>query len=138
MRADTFPEEHPNLSPMLNKQVAETAINGGADLRKLEIGRVLQVRTQNTDYEIKRVHEGDTNYPFTMKGHPRICPTPTRVAISGSSYDGAMLRIGFIGRGMNIEFMTRDDGRWYTSSGVVEVVERSADDSNNGTTAGDR
>ena len=123
MTTKTLPERHPNLSRELNDQVAQTLIEGGSDLRKLETGRVREVTTRNTRYRIERVHDGEKNFPFLMSGHQRICPEAKRAAISGSSYGGGMLRIGFIGRGMQMEFQLASDDRRYTTTEVRELVE---------------
>ena len=123
MTPNMMPESHPNLSRELNDQVAESMIQGGADLGKLAIGGVVEATTRNTKYRIERVHDGEHDSPFLISGHPRICPEPKRAAISGSSYGGGMLRIGFIGRGMLMEFQLAGDDRSYTTTQVGEVVE---------------
>jgi len=39
-----------------------------------------------------------------ISGHPEYCPEPVLVAITGSSWGGSMLKSGFVGRGMHLEF----------------------------------
>ena len=123
MTANTLPERHPNLSRELNDQITRTLIEGGADLRKLKPGRVVEATTRNTRYRIERVHDGEKDFPFLMSGQPRMCPEPRRAAISGSSYGGGMLRLGFIGRGMRMEFRLASEDRSYTTTEVLELVE---------------
>jgi len=40
----------------------------------------------------------------TDLGHPQYCPEPVAVRIAGSTWDGSMLKLQFIGRGMRLEF----------------------------------
>lgn len=40
-----------------------------------------------------------------LSGHPEFCPRPVPVRISGSTWGGSMLKEGFLGRGMHMEFM---------------------------------
>ncbi len=90
---DTLPDPHPGLSPRLNAQV-------------------------------ERVAEGGTGHPFLLSGHPQICPKPTRATITGSTFGhGGMLRIGFIGRSMNMEFFVRGNPHAYTTTTIKEVEE---------------
>lgn len=127
MKATTLPEQHPNLSDTLNQQVAESSVAEGADLKALPVGGAIAVTTRNTSYRVERVHAGEKDLPFLISGHPRICPEPKRCGISGSSFGrGGMLRFGFIGRGMNMEFHVAGSTRRYTTTEVVEVREAAA------------
>ena len=118
----TWPERHPNLGREIGDQMERSAIEGGARLERLPVGGVLEVTTENTDYRIERVAEGESGYPFRLSGHPRLCPEPVRAGISGSSYGGALLRRGFIGRGMQMEFHL-EGGGWYTTTPISRVEE---------------
>ena len=123
-RHDTLPDPHPGLSPALNAKVAQTLIEGGAELKKLPVGRALIVQTQNTTYRVERVKEGQKDFPFLISGHPRICPEPRRARISGSTFGrGGMLHMAFIGRAMNMEFHVEGDTRTYTTTTVSEIEE---------------
>ena len=125
---DTLPDPHPGLSPRLNAQVAQSLIEGGAKLSKLPVGGALRVRTQNTTYRIERIAEGETGHPFLLSGHPRICPQPRRATITGSTFGrGGMLRIGFVGHTMNMEFHVEGETRAYTTTTIDEVEEAAAD-----------
>ena len=117
-----LPDRHPNLSPEIHDQIVRSTIEGGAKLALLPVGGVLRVRTRNTTYRIERVAEGESDHPFLLSGHPRICPEPVRAGISGSSYGGGMLHRQFIGRGMLMEFHVRRD-RSYTTTPIAEVEE---------------
>lgn len=105
-----------NLSDDINSNIAQSEIDGGAWLNKLEVGKGLQVETKNTIYFIEKRVEG-----FFIHGHNRICPTPVEASIPGSTWGGSMLKMGFIGRGMHMEFSV--NGKLYTTSTIQEVTE---------------
>ena len=114
---------HPSLSPEINAKIAQTLVEGGADLRKLRPGRELVVTTANTTYRIQKTEEGSPRRAtrYLMTGHPRICPEPTPATIAGSSWGGALLRTAFIGRGMTMEFTA--NGRDFMSTPIREIDE---------------
>jgi hypothetical protein len=89
-----------NLSPEINAAIAESELQGGVFIDKLPLGRSLKVQTQNTLYTIERREDG-----LYMSGHYEYCPRPTKVNILGSNFGGSMLKVGFIGRGMYMEFL---------------------------------
>jgi hypothetical protein len=91
---------HENLSNEVNRNLVKSGIEGGVRLQDLEPGSTLRVDTDNTCYEIV-VLQGDSVY---LSGHPLYCPQPVLVTISGSTWGGSMLKVGFIGRGMCLEF----------------------------------
>lgn len=102
---DDYPQPHPNLHPALTQQLQESAILGGIKLEDCPVGTTLEVETQNRTYRL--VHTPDT---WTIEGHPKYCPAPTPCRIAGSSWGGGMLKMGFIGRGMCLEFGTASGG----------------------------
>ncbi len=91
---------HENLSNEVNRNLVKSGIEGGVRLQDLEPGSVLRVATENTCYEIVVLHGGSAY----LSGHPLYCPQPVLVAIAGSTWGGSMLKVGFIGRGMRLEF----------------------------------
>lgn len=93
-------EAHPNLSKEINDAIAESELAGGAYVDKLAVGRKLLVQTRNTLYIIERREDG-----LYISGHAKYCPVPTKCVISGSNFGGSMLKMGFVGRGMYMEFM---------------------------------
>ena len=98
--------EHPNLTPEINAAIAESELQGGIFVEKLPLGRSLKVQTQNTLYTITRVAEGQDG--LTIQGHAHYCPKPVRARIIGSNFGGSLLKVGFIGRGMYMEFYLLD------------------------------
>lgn len=97
-------QDHPNLSPEINAAMREMELNGGIWYDKLPAGSVVQVQTKNTLYVIEK--RSDTQSFIT--GHPKYCPIPTECRINGSTFGGSMLRIGWLGVGMHLEFCLGD------------------------------
>jgi hypothetical protein len=61
---------------------------------------VLEVETQHHAYTIVIRGRGRD----LISGHPKYCPNPVPVRIEGSTWGGSMLKVRFIGRGMQLEF----------------------------------
>jgi hypothetical protein len=91
---------HPNLSDEINRNIAQSEIEGGVHLDNLSDGEVLEVETQNRWYTIVNRGSGRA----LISGHPKFCPQPVAVRIAGSTWGGSMIKLHFIGRGMHIEF----------------------------------
>ncbi len=109
---------HPNLSDAINRNIAQSEIKGGVKLSDLTAGSTLEVQTRNTLYRIVKAEDGT----LTIQGHAHFCPTPMPVTISGSTWGGSMLKMGFIGRGMHMEFYIEKFGT-LASSTIQEVRE---------------
>lgn len=67
-------------------------------------GTVTIIETKNRKYELRRKENGR----FTIKGHPEYCPEDTDCVINGSTFGGSVIRVGWIGKGMRLEFVTQD------------------------------
>jgi len=91
---------HPNFSDEVNGNIMQSEIEGGVYLDELCEGAVLEVETQNRWYTIVVRGHGKE----LISGHPQYCPNPVPVRIEGSTWGGSMLKLGFIGRGMRLEF----------------------------------
>jgi hypothetical protein len=91
---------HPNLGDEVNRNVAQSEIEGGVFLHDLPPATVLEIETQNRCYQVVLLGENNV----LISGHPKYCPEPTKVAISGSTWGGSMLKRRFVGRGMYMEF----------------------------------
>lgn len=99
---------HPNLSKEINDAILNSAIAGGAYITDLK-GKGYKVTTANTIYHILKDGDG-----WTIQGFPKnpVAPrlvayldaAPVKCNIHGSTWGGSMLKIGFIGRGMYLEF----------------------------------
>lgn len=91
---------HPNLSDRVNHNIVQSEIDGGVYLTRLPANTTLEVETQNRRYTILVRDCSEV----LICGHPVFCPDPVPVRITGSNWGGSMLKVGFIGRGMQIEF----------------------------------
>lgn len=125
---------HPNLSDDINRNIAKSEIDGGVYMHEhpdfvcaeikaqpvLPVGKTLLVQTGNTLYRIEKRGEKD----FYISGHARYCPEPTKANIHGSTWGGSMLKMGWVGRGMNLEFSTEAHGT-ITTSTIAEITELS-------------
>jgi hypothetical protein len=91
---------HPGFSDEVNRNIAQSEIEGGVHLDELSEGTVLEVETQHHLYTIVKHTSGRA----LISGHPSYCPHPVPVRIAGSTWGGSMLKLRFIGRGMHLEF----------------------------------
>ena len=117
---------HPNLSPAINAHLAQSEKDGGVWLSVppasasngesvLRVGQILEVQTQNTLYEIVKSDKG-----YMIRGHAKYCPEWTRAGIHGSTWGGSMLKMGYVGVGMYLEFSV-EGHREVTTSQIKEV-----------------
>jgi hypothetical protein len=90
----------------------------GVYLDELPLGAVIDVETAHRTYRIENRGKGKA----LISGHPTYCPEPILVDLHGSTNGGAMLKMGFIGRGMRIEFQHPERGVIFTST-VREIRE---------------
>jgi|SRR5208337_2495886 len=120
---------HPNLSKKINDQIAESELQGGVWIRKpegaavkdepyLPVGKTLKVRTMNTTYLIENREDGTY-----ISGNAKYCPEPTKCNIHGSTWGGSMLKMGWIGVGMYLEFSTDKHPYRITTSEIQDVQE---------------
>ena len=112
--------DHPNLSKEINDNIAKSEFLGGKDVKDIENGGVLQVQTKNTLYTI---HRQDSGQLFISGGHR--FPQFTPVSIHGSTFGGSMIKVGFIGIGMYLEFSIIGPGNQrmtFTTSQIKEII----------------
>ena len=108
------PNEH--FSDRTNSNIIQSEIEGGVWLAKLPIGSRLEIETSNRIYDLLCA-DGD----LMLSGHPEYCPQPVPVSISGSTWGGSMLKEGFIGRGMHMEFRHPDYHQPITTSQIRNI-----------------
>ena len=101
----------------------EASRRGGVDLAELPALTRLDVRTQNTVYEVVLLcpHESKA----LVQGG-RFFPESTESYLCGSSYGGNLLKVSWVGVGMRLEVIR--DGRRIVTSTVQSVSLR--DDTN--------
>jgi hypothetical protein len=110
---------HPNLSDVINLRISLSEKAGGVYLRDLDKGRLLQIQTQHRNYFVTRLNNGET----LIWGHPVYCPNPVAVRIAGSTWGGSLLKLGFVGQGMQLEFRHPDYSGPITTSRIRAVRE---------------
>src|SRR5687768_10836579 len=73
----------------------------GIYLKDLSVGDLIEVETKNRSYAFENCGNGQA----LVSGHPEYCPEPVLVRLQGSTWGGTMLKPGYIGRGMLLEFL---------------------------------
>jgi hypothetical protein len=111
-------EDHPNLTPEVNAAICDSELSGGVWFNKLPVGSVVTVQTRNTLYTIERRKDGDY-----ISGNERYCPVPVKTQIQGSTFGGSMIKLGWIGIGMHMEFWIAEHGT-LTSSAILDFKVR--------------
>lgn len=91
---------NPHLADCVNGNIVQSEIEGGVHLRDVAPGTVLEIETENRAYTIQYQGQGQA----LISGHPVFCPEPVLVTIHGSTWGGSMIKSGYIGRGMRLEF----------------------------------
>jgi hypothetical protein len=110
---------HPNLADGVNRNLAQSEIEGGVHLSHLPEGARLEIRTENRSYCFVYCGCGKA----LLSGHPQFCPEPVLVRIHGSTWGGSMIKAEFIGRGMRLEFR-HPDYKTVITSRILEIWER--------------
>jgi hypothetical protein len=108
--------KHPYLSDEINNKIAQSERDGGVWLKNLGTHDALLVRTQNSMYRIVKTGPGD----YTIEGNKDYCPSATPCKIHGSTWGGSMLKIGYVGKGLFLEFSTKEH-RVVTTSQIVAI-----------------
>ncbi len=90
----------PNVADSINRNVVQSEIEGGVYLPDLAPGTAVEIETANHTYKLVNCGYGVA----MLSGHPRYCPQPVCVRIQGSTWGGSLLKQGFIGRSMHMEF----------------------------------
>lgn len=91
---------HPNLADEVNRSIIRSEIEGGVFLCDLPPSTVLQIQTMHHCYTAVLLGGSEA----LLSGHPEFCPEPVQVAIAGSTWGGSMLKMQYVGRGMQLEF----------------------------------
>lgn len=114
---------NPHLSDAINNNIVRSEVEGGVYLKDLPEESTLEIETQNRFYVL--VHRGSGQ--FLISGHPKFCPEPTLVQVSGSNWGGSMLKKAYVGRGMHLEFLHPEYERPIVTSRIIDIrLRRSA------------
>jgi hypothetical protein len=106
------------LHPQIRHNIAQSEIEGGVWLKDVPVGKVLLVQTNNTLYRLEHREDG-----WWIQGHAKYCPEPTKTTIAGSTWGGSMLKIGWVGREMHLEFHVDAFPFSITTSTIQDVKE---------------
>lgn len=87
---------------------------GGIDTRKLKSDAVVEVNTKNTTYRFKFI---DENGSCLVQGG-KYFPQEAKGIFQGSTFGGNVLKIGWIGYGMNMEIVDISNNKLITTSRV--------------------
>lgn len=108
---------HPNLSNEINAAILKSDIDGGVRWTEVEVGRTARIRTKNTIYVLEKREDGTY-----ISGNPKYCLEPTKATISGSTWGGSMIKVGWVGVGMHLEFWTKEHPYVITTSEIQDVI----------------
>ena len=87
------------LTDEIRGNIVRSEIEGGLRLSALAEGARVLVETINRLYSLE-IRGGQV----WISGHPEFCPRPVQVTVRGSSWGGSMLKVAYLGRGMQMEF----------------------------------
>ncbi len=95
-------------------KLAEVPVEG---IRLLDYqNHIIFVHTKNTKYVFTHIQGRVRGQAFKEDGMPiRYLAEEQVVHIHGSTFGGSMIRVGFVGVGMHLEFSTKDVGGITTS-----------------------
>ena len=113
---------HPNLDARLNRAIVQSEIEGGVFLQDLPPSTVLEIETMHHVYRAVLLGGSDA----LLSGHPEFCPRPVQVAIAGSTWGGSMLKMQYVGRGMQLEFRHPEYDTPIVTSPIQEIRDYSA------------
>ncbi len=99
-RAHTLHHVNRHLESWVNHNIVRSEVEGGVYLCDLAPGAEIEILTRNRRYRLVK----QTADEALISGHPDYCPCPVLVKLDGSNWGGNMLKQGFIGRGMRLEF----------------------------------
>jgi hypothetical protein len=106
-----------HLDPRLADAIKQSEIDGGLFLKNLSAGDRFDVHTQNSVYRVE-VTDPQKNR-VKIKGGNHL-PEETDATISGSTWGGSMLKMGFVGMGMRLEVW--HDGRVLRTSTIKDIA----------------
>ncbi|HUQ90817.1 MAG TPA: hypothetical protein VM120_03980 [Bryobacteraceae bacterium] len=115
--ADNMFRPNPHLSDSINHNIVRSEVEGGVYLKDVPSEGTLEIETQNRFYVLQSRGGGQ----FLISGHPKFCPNPTLVTVSGSNWGGSMLKKSYVGRGMHLEFLHPEYERPIVTSRIIEI-----------------
>jgi len=120
--------DRPNLSAEINRAIQTSEREVGVWLGDIPPSHELRVQTRNTLYELKTSPKGG----WLIRGNVKWCPDWSQVRVHGSTFGGSMIKLGFVGKDMNMEFSLAGEAKlgqeppWtaiLTTSKIVDIWE---------------
>ena len=91
----------------------------GIGLTEVDAFTMLVVETDNSVYQIT-ILQPHTRDVFVRGG--AFFPERTRACLSGSSFGGSCLKLGWVGIGLHMEFLAKDRDQWVLTSHVRSIT----------------
>lgn len=108
-----MPEEgEKHIDDVLLQKIKDSEREGGFSIFSSVPGTRINVYTQNSLYDITVIDSAKKE--ILIKGTGRYFNKPTRAFLSGSTYGGSVIKMGWIGLDMNMEVFA--EGRSVTMS----------------------
>jgi hypothetical protein len=116
---------HENLADEVNQAIVESELYGGVDLKKVPVGQGLHIYTKKGYYLLAHCEDGFYLREHPFKGESQYASQLTPVRVTGSvfSKEGSMIKSGWIGRGMYLEFHLNGGPRLLSSTPILEITE---------------
>lgn len=103
-----------NIDSPIVEKLEEQKELGGVNLSQLELGTVIVASTKNSIYNIEVLGDGTVN----VQGGKHF-PLKTKVHFNGSTWGSSLLKLNWIGKGMQMEFLSN---KLITSTSPVQKV----------------
>ena len=116
---------HENLADEVNKAIVDSQLHGGVDLRELAVGRKLHIYFRAGYYLLDHRTDGFFMSEHLFNGKTGFWNGVARCVVVGSLFHrkGTMVRMGWVGRGMFLEFHLNDGPRLTSSAEILEIQE---------------
>jgi hypothetical protein len=93
-------DAHRHFDSAIDSGIGEPEVEYELSLEDLRVGAVIEVETAHHTYRIENRGDGKV----LMVGHPTYCPKPLLVELYGSTAGAGMIKMGFLGPGMRMQF----------------------------------
>ena len=110
------------LHSSILERVEQSERDGGVVLEDLPRGQRVEIQTKHTLYVVSRCAIGH----LYIEGSEKYCPTPVRCQIHGSTWGTPMIKVGFIGVGMHMEYSTDEHRGTILTSTILSATVKDA------------
>jgi len=116
--------EEERLVPNYEKMNVWQEENGGVFVNKLDAGTHLEVTTQNNVYHLTIIDPKD----MKLRIRGGRWKQPIEILFNGSTWGGSMLKIGWVGYGMRMEFSHPEKPAYVIRTSFVVDAKITGDD----------